>query len=706
MKKLTFMMAAQLMLLCCASMMAQEANYDETKVPAFTLPDPLLCIDGTRVKNVKDWEKKRRPELLQLFADQEYGRTPKNKIKTTYQLVCENPQALGGLATSQQVMMTFKGQGQERKALLLAYIPNRHKGRVPVFIGYNFMGNHSITSDTTVLYSPFFEKITDKKSPALQRNVQFFRWPLEDIVRRGYAVVTMCYQDIFPDRADGTAGSIIPLFPENQDGDARWQALGAWAWGSSRMADWVQRQPWANARQLALIGHSRQGKAAIWAGVQDERFQVVISNNSGCGGAALSKRAFGETVGRITRSFPHWFCPAFSKYAENEQALPFDQHELLALIAPRCLYVASAEEDRWADPRGEFLAAQATSPVYALYGLKGIESTTMPTIHQPIQNQVAYHIRAGKHDVTTYDWHRYMDFCDRIFNHQNPTLRPSLSTVPLADHILVIGIDGWGSYSLDKANNIPNIRSLMTQGCYTLKKRSVLPSSSALNWASMFNGTCPEFHGYTEWGSQTPEIPSIELNEHNIFPSIFSLLRKARPEIVTGCLAEWGGIKHVVDSLAIDNYSLATNWEKDHEELCRMAEEFIKQRKPTLLAVCWDQLDHTGHANGHDTPAYYQTLSELDVQVGRLIEALKQAGIYDDTVIIITADHGGKDKGHGGKSLLEMEHPFIICGKGIRQGMEIKAPMMQYDTAATLAHILALPTPLSWVGHPALSVFK
>ena len=211
MKKLTFMMAAQLMLLCCASMMAQEANYDEAKVPTFSLPDPLLCADGKRVNNSKEWEKKRRPELLQLFSDQEYGRTPKDKIKTSYQLVLENQQALGGLATSQQVMLTFKGQGQERKALLLAYIPNSHKGRVPVFIGYNFMGNHTITSDTTVLYSPFFEKITDKKSPVLQRNVQFFRWPLEDIVRRGYAVVTMCYQDIFPDRADGTAGSIIPL---------------------------------------------------------------------------------------------------------------------------------------------------------------------------------------------------------------------------------------------------------------------------------------------------------------------------------------------------------------------------------------------------------------------------------------------------------------------------------------------------------------
>ena len=400
---------------------AQEANYDETKVPAYTLPDPLLCADGKHVNSIKEWERTRRPELLQLLADQEYGRTPKNKIKTSYRLVSENPQALGGLATSKQVMFTFKGKGLERKALLLAYIPNQRKGRVPVFIGYNFMGNHSITSDTTILFSPYFEQIADKNSPALQRGIQASRWPLEDIVHRGYAVVTMCYQDIFPDKADGTPESVIPLFPENQDGDSRWQALGAWAWGSSRIADWVQRQPWANASQLAIIGHSRQGKAALWAGAQDKRFQVVISNNSGCGGAALSKRAFGETVGRITRSFPHWFCPAFSKYAENEPALPFDQHELLALIAPRHLYVASAEEDRWADPRGEFLAAQAASSVYALYGLKGIEATNMPPIHQPIQNQVAYHIRAGKHDVTTYDWHRYMDFCDSAFDHLQPS---------------------------------------------------------------------------------------------------------------------------------------------------------------------------------------------------------------------------------------------------------------------------------------------
>ena len=272
-------------------------------------------------------------------------------------------------------------------------------------------------------------------------------------------------------------------------------------------------------------------------------------------------------------------------------------------------------------------------------------------------------------------------------------------------HVLVIGIDGWGGYSLPKAHDIPNITWLMQHGCYTVKKRSVLPSSSAVNWASMFNGSCPELHGYTEWGSHTPEIPSAELNNHGVFPTIFSILRDARPDAVTGCIAEWDGIKHVVDTLAIDNYDLAKNFEQDSTLLCEMAERFIIDRKPTLLAVCWDQLDHTGHAIGHDTPEYYDKLAQLDVYIGRLLQALKTAGIADDTIVIITADHGGKDKGHGGKTLLEMEHPFIIYGPGIRSGVEIIEPMMQYDTAATIAYIFGLTPPRSWIGRPALSVF-
>ena len=282
----------------------------------------------------------------------------------------------------------------------------------------------------------------------------------------------------------------------------------------------------------------------------------------------------------------------------------------------------------------------------------------------------------------------------------------SRSSKPMAGHVLVIGIDGWGGYSIDKAHDIPNITRLMQQGCYTTRKRSVLPSDSGVNWASMFNGSCPELHGFTTWGSHKPEIPSAQVNAHGIFPTIFSLLRDARPDVVTGCIAEWDGIKYVVDTLSIDYYDLAPNWEHDTVRLCEMAEQFIINRKPTLLAVCWDQLDHTGHTIGHDTPEYYNTLASIDVYVGRLIKALETAGIADDTIIIMTSDHGGVGKGHGGKTLLEMEHPFIICGPGIRAGVEILQPMMQYDTAATIAYIFGLEMPCSWVGRPVLSVFK
>lgn len=400
-----------------------EANYDEARVPKYTLPDLLTCEDGTTVTTVRQWERRRRPELMRIMADGEYGRTPKAKVKVRYEVVAENRQALNGKATQQQVLFTFSGQGREVKALALVYIPNhlsgpqqKQRSRVPVFIGYNFPGNHAITDDPAVRFSPFFERL-NVDDALLQRARGMSRWPLSMIIERGYAVVTMCYNDIFPDNADGARQSVLTLFPENTDGDARWQALGAWAWGSSRIADWVCRQRWADAHKLAIIGHSRQGKAALWAGAQDTRFEVVISNESGCGGAALSKREFGERVGRITSSFPHWFCPAFTRYSGREQELPFDQHQLLALIAPRHLYVASAEGDQWSDPRGEYLAAYYASPVYALYGLRGLPSPSMPAIHQPIHNDIAYHIRAGRHDVTDYDWLQYMDYCDSVFGY-------------------------------------------------------------------------------------------------------------------------------------------------------------------------------------------------------------------------------------------------------------------------------------------------
>lgn len=274
-----------------------------------------------------------------------------------------------------------------------------------------------------------------------------------------------------------------------------------------------------------------------------------------------------------------------------------------------------------------------------------------------------------------------------------------------AKHVVLIGLDGWGAYSVSKAET-PNIRKMMNEGCYTLKKRSALPSSSAINWASMFMGAGPELHGYTQWGSKVPELPSREVTENGIFPTIFYLLHKARPEAEIGCLYEWEGIKYLVDTLALDYHVQAPDYNKHPEALCGMAEKYIKEKTPLLLAVCFDNPDHVGHAAGHDTPEYYAKLNELDTYVARIVQAVKDAGMFDNTIFIITADHGGINKGHGGKTMQEMETPFIICGKNVKKGGEFSESMMQYDVASTIAYIFGLKQPQVWIGRPMKQVFK
>ena len=373
--------------------------YDEEKVPSYTLPDLLA---GTR--SVKEWEKKRRPELVKLFEEEMFGSVPEKPADLHFRVRDNDPAALDGLATRRQVRIFFNAEESEYEDLLL-YIPNSRKGPVPAFMGVNFAGNHTIGTDPGIFLPDSLRYRKDFIVYPRGHNSQ--RWPLREILERGYAVATYCCEDVVPD-ADGYPGI------RSRYDDYTWGALAAWGWGLSRALDYLETDGDVDASRVAVFGHSRMGKAAVWAGARDTRFAMVVSNASGCGGAALSRRRFGETVRRINTHFPYWFCENFHKYGDNESMLPFDQHELLALIAPRPLYVESGSEDRWSDPHGEFLGLANAAPVYQLYGYEGFAPSEWPAVEQPVtKGRNGYHIRAGRHEILLYDWLQYLDFADK-----------------------------------------------------------------------------------------------------------------------------------------------------------------------------------------------------------------------------------------------------------------------------------------------------
>jgi hypothetical protein len=398
-----------------ASLRAAEANYDEAKVPDYTLPDPLRMEDGTPVEKPEQWPK-RRAEILRLFEEHVYGRAPGKPAEMRFETTSTDPKALDGKATRKQVAIHLAGDGKKATLHLLLYIPNDAKRPVPAFVGLNFRGNHSISDDPGIALSKAWMRGKSHRATEESRGGAADRWPVETILDRGYALGTMYYGDIDPDYDDGFQNGVHPLYYKNgqtKPAPDEWGSIAAWAWGLSRVLDYLETDDAIDARRVAVMGHSRLGKTALWAGARDPRFALVISNDSGCGGAALSRREFGETVKRINTSFPHWFCDNFTKYNDRVNDLPVDQHELIALIAPRPAYVASAEQDRWADPRGEFLSAKHASPVYRLLGKKGLPVEEMPSVNHPVAGTIGYHIRTGKHDVTDYDWARYLDFADK-----------------------------------------------------------------------------------------------------------------------------------------------------------------------------------------------------------------------------------------------------------------------------------------------------
>jgi hypothetical protein len=299
---------------------------------------------------------------------------------------------------------------------VLIYVPAGTSGPVPFFWGLNFQGNHTVSADPGILLPRPPVESADMPRPkplkAFARGDQADRWQIEWVVSQGYGTATAWYEDIDPDFDDGFKNGVHGLFPgvEAKRDGTTWGSLAAWAWGLRVGMDYLAMEPWCDARQVALHGHSRLGKATLWAGAQDERFDVVISNNSGCGGAALSKRCFGETVGRINTSFPHWFAGNFKQWNGREAEMPYDQHELLALVAPRGLLVCSAEEDQWADPEGELQATKQASPAFVLLGQTGLEAGFKRENLAVSPGNPGYWQRPGKHDVTADDWKRWTGF--------------------------------------------------------------------------------------------------------------------------------------------------------------------------------------------------------------------------------------------------------------------------------------------------------
>lgn len=381
------------------------------------LPDVLTLANGKNVKTAKQWFTERRPEILALFKKEMYGQSPGRPAGMTFKVFDNDKNALGGKATRKQITVYFNGKADGPQMEILLYIPNHVKHAVPAIAGLNFSGNQAVNADPAIkLSTSWFDKtkgVVNNRATDATRGIDAGQWNIENIVDRGYAVATVYRGDIAPDHNNNLTEGVFPLYPELQNRPDNFATVAAWAWGLSRVLDYLETDKAIDSKHVAVFGFSRLGKAALWAGATDERFALVISNESGAGGAKLFHQTAGEGIRRLSTKFPFWFCDNFKKYVDQDSILPFDQHMVISLVAPRPIYIASAEGDLNSNPKGEFMAALAASPVYKFLGTSGLPADSMPPVNMPVVGRIAYHIRTGQHSVTDYDWAQYLNFADR-----------------------------------------------------------------------------------------------------------------------------------------------------------------------------------------------------------------------------------------------------------------------------------------------------
>jgi hypothetical protein len=384
------------------------------------LPSPLILMSGKSVASAAEWRDQRRPELKNLFQHYMYGTLPPAPEKVTATIERMDPHYFGGKATKKELLLSFGPEGTPPIHLLLV-IPNLPKQPSPVVLGLNFCGNYSVVNDPSMPVPTNWMTASCKgcvngKASEAGRGTDAQSWVIEQSIDRGYAIATFYNGDVFPDKPD-YSGGIFPFYHKagQEKREAHeWGAIAAWAWGLQRAVDYLVTDPAIDAGRIAVFGHSRNGKTALVAGAFDERISLVLSHQAGCGGTAPSRGKIGESVKRINTSFPHWFCETFHEFNDQPEKLPFDQHSLIALCAPRPVLLSNATEDTWANPEGQFEMLKAADPVYRLLQAKGLGADQRPADGVLLDSPLGYFIRPGKHSTTAQDWKAFLDFADRM----------------------------------------------------------------------------------------------------------------------------------------------------------------------------------------------------------------------------------------------------------------------------------------------------